>query len=608
MGIVQARLSTLEHASDSAETSPSAAESAFASIVNDTGGSINMLSSAGSKRTAESSVDAVVDERAACADIEYVISTCYQSMLSAGIASRDMEPLLRALLPLRAHLGILKYRGESQDRSVVAALARTLWPSQYLGVMAAVQHYNGGVGERTAKAFHAKIVELLTRVAAANGLETSVQAAAMLVSRAEQALSLTLAATAGSSSHAVIDSLVHDDALETPHVTVIMGTSGVATKPVIVRLAVGSLDLASTAHLGLMTSDLACIDCELDDAIATLDSWNGADDHDYDESNELCPDRVPGCRCGTFLGVSPDSRSELLSALDALSLASDDGVSDTGSDRSWHDNDIESLAVCDHCGAVRQSFFQQCACPGWHRDDGYDSDEALMMHMDMDAPTLADVGVTAAPRVEAYPICEANELEALLLSYGVRGSGGLLHMLQSIDHAAGLHSISQTMVDNSAAEPALCDDGASFSVSCVRDIKGAVPGSYNANDAENLSVGNKNAGLKALGSYLFVVKRFGGKGTQETVVRRMKHTPDLHIPMVISEPTEVYGHAYRFYFDNVNGRVMITDSGSEMPLLMSSVKLGWLKVERVLDAGERCKRPSAPLVPRLHSQLLICRR
>ena len=55
--------------------------------------------------------------------------------------------------------------------------------------------------------------------------------------------------------------------------------------------------------------------------------------------------------------------------------------------------------------------------------------------------------------------------------------------------------------------PALCDDGASFGVSCTRSMEGAVPGSFNAGDAETLSVGNKNAGLCAVGSYLFVLER-----------------------------------------------------------------------------------------------------
>ena len=53
--------------------------------------------------------------------------------------------------------------------------------------------------------------------------------------------------------------------------------------------------------------------------------------------------------------------------------------------------------------------------------------------------------------------------------------------------------------------------------------------------------------------------------------------------MVFSEPTEVYNHGYTYQFDAVQGRVMVTDEGQQLPLFMSTDKLGWLRWQPVTD-------------------------
>ena len=62
----------------------------------------------------------------------------------------------------------------------------------------------------------------------------------------------------------------------------------------------------------------------------------------------------------------------------------------------------------------------------------------------------------------------------------------------------------------------------------------------------------------------------------------MKHTPNLQLKVVFSEPTEVHKHQYRFDFTD-SGRVMRSPGGHSIPLHMSSHKLGWLKVRPVTD-------------------------
>ena len=145
-----------------------------------------------------------------------------------------------------------------------------------------------------------------------------------------------------------------------------------------------------------------------------------------------------------------------------------------------------------------------------------------------------------------------------------------------------------TLESNDGCVPALSDNGASFTTSCAKTLDGAILESYNASDAGDLSVGDEGASLESKGSYLYVYERFGRDGSGEVIVRRMKHTPRLHLQIVFSEPTEVYKHGYSYTFDG-KGRTMKTANGQLIPLHMSNQKLGWLKTKPITDKDKMLK-------------------
>ena len=67
-----------------------------------------------------------------------------------------------------------------------------------------------------------------------------------------------------------------------------------------------------------------------------------------------------------------------------------------------------------------------------------------------------------------------------------------------------------------------------------------------------------------------------------SLARRMRHTPELPVRIDFSEPTEVYGHRYKFVFKD-QGRVMTSsNTNKDIPLHMGAhTKLGWLKTKPV---------------------------
>ena len=81
--------------------------------------------------------------------------------------------------------------------------------------------------------------------------------------------------------------------------------------------------------------------------------------------------------------------------------------------------------------------------------------------------------------------------------------------------------------------------------------------------------------------------RCSGKNkVTELVLRRMKHTPNLKLHYMFSEPTEVRTHGYRFSHDQ-NGRLMTTDRNVCIELHMSSAQLGWLTVRPIISEAEQ---------------------
>ena len=102
-----------------------------------------------------------------------------------------------------------------------------------------------------------------------------------------------------------------------------------------------------------------------------------------------------------------------------------------------------------------------------------------------------------------------------------------------------------------------------------------------------------------------MLERSGKNKVTELVLRRMKHTPNLKLHYVFSEPTEVRTHGYRFSHDQ-NGRLMTTDRNVSIELHMSSAQLGWLTVRPIVSDAEQRRHfkvlsnqdePSAMLLP-----------
>tara|TARA_B110000046_G_scaffold97919_1_gene105586 strand:- start:585 stop:1037 length:453 start_codon:yes stop_codon:yes gene_type:complete len=131
--------------------------------------------------------------------------------------------------------------------------------------------------------------------------------------------------------------------------------------------------------------------------------------------------------------------------------------------------------------------------------------------------------------------------------------------------------------------PALSDNGASHKTNCSRSLDGAYLPSHNDAHAGPLDgVGGPDA-IRSLGSYYYVHDWLDASGhVTHCEVRLMRHTPKLHLPIVLSEPTEVYDHGAEFKFTR-EGRMLTTAAKVERPLFMSTVKLGWLKLRPVTD-------------------------
>jgi len=83
-------------------------------------------------------------------------------------------------------------------------------------------------------------------------------------------------------------------------------------------------------------------------------------------------------------------------------------------------------------------------------------------------------------------------------------------------------------------------------------------------------------------------ERFGSNNEGEIVLRRLKHTPNLSITTVYDEPTE-NELGYDIKWPAKQPRSLTSPAGTELTLIMSSKKLGWLKVRPVTDEVRMAK-------------------
>ena len=97
-------------------------------------------------------------------------------------------------------------------------------------------------------------------------------------------------------------------------------------------------------------------------------------------------------------------------------------------------------------------------------------------------------------------------------------------------------------------------------------------------------VGKSSNSLESTGSYWYLHERFAANGVGDVALRVMKHTPELSVPLVYSEPTECKDHGYTFeQLPYSAQRVMTSPGGPSMDLFMNASLLGWLKVRPVVN-------------------------
>ena len=69
---------------------------------------------------------------------------------------------------------------------------------------------------------------------------------------------------------------------------------------------------------------------------------------------------------------------------------------------------------------------------------------------------------------------------------------------------------------------ALSDNGASRGSGCSKTLDGAILSTLRKEDAGSIAVGEDSANLTSMGSYLYLIERFGKDGGGDAVIRRIK--------------------------------------------------------------------------------------
>ena len=183
------------------------------------------------------------------------------------------------------------------------------------------------------------------------------------------------------------------------------------------------------------------------------------------------------------------------------------------------------------------------------------------------------------------------ELPSSILDYLMRDNSASSSWLQEEGNwmPPGLFPVSHS--GDSAGVPecsndtllALCDNGASSTVNCANTLRGAILCTHLGSDAGSLTVGTVSSELDSLGSYQYLVERFGSNGYSEIVLRRNRYTPSLPVSYVVSEANECRVHGYKIIMDG-EGRSMFSNAGARTDLFMSAGFLGWLKYKPVTNA------------------------
>ena len=465
-------------------------------------------------------------------------------------SSRNVDQCRRQLGELAVVLGHVRLT-EHVYYNTASVLAMHIWPDEFATLPSALEHFGAGVVRPTNNAgsrlLSRALAQLLDKVGGIDEVHASISRACTGdASSAAMALAELLPAStdslkglinSGSASDSAVQLAMGAHLVATPSVTAILGTSGSPDKPVVLRLALPTLGV-----LQLLTVDNSerAID---DDIQLVLDS--------------LCP------RCENLPGYCVCSTQE-------------------AKRQCCDDSDVESLCCCS-------------------LGTSYDSDRELELFFSQSPsmPLLNAPDSSMSP-VSPFSLSLDDQFDMSLVGTEhviFMMTGAVQGSLTFVKHKGGPRESRRTVLSPTDYKPntlasdegciaALCDNGASRQVSCCKTLDGALLDTFDSNDVGDLTVGSADASLGAKGSYIYVMEWFGCDGSGQLVARRCKHTPNLPLDMVVSEPTEVYTHGSKFPFDS-SGRTMVTRAGHEVPLWMATdTGLGYLKVRFVTDPSK----------------------
>ena len=127
---------------------------------------------------------------------------------------------------------------------------------------------------------------------------------------------------------------------------------------------------------------------------------------------------------------------------------------------------------------------------------------------------------------------------------------------------------------------ALCDDGAT--IDCFLTTDGVVPGTHDSSQGGALTVGDKKSSLASHGVYLYAIERCGANNQWQDELFLGHHTPN-GVANIMSEAREVNVRKSRVEWCPGMARQFHTKTGTNMPLIMGSNGLGFVKIRPITD-------------------------
>ena len=135
-------------------------------------------------------------------------------------------------------------------------------------------------------------------------------------------------------------------------------------------------------------------------------------------------------------------------------------------------------------------------------------------------------------------------------------------------------------VELQRVDMALCDDGAT--IDCFLTTDGAIPGTHDSSQGGALTVGDKKSSLASMGVYLYAIERCGANSHWQDELFLEHHTPN-GVANIMSEAREVNVRKSRVEWCPGMARQFHTKTGTNMPLIMGSNGLGFVKIRPITD-------------------------